>query len=256
MAMGGKGRRAAENAIASCRPFRNSTGSMKGTRGSTRDLGWLESHADARRIRELLSRAVYVVWSYGTPIAWVSETEDGDRQAYYVDEQHSRTTTNHQSIAQMGLGEYETIGTWRPVRRPRRSVAEARQAMAIAQSNENLAAWAEAARREPTAAHAYAGAARQRAMEVGAERAAMRYRTVVNGPEGVEYLDDSVPADSPGYQNGRTESEQEATLARLLDPRYSNPDWVPGRDAAQREADARAERRDAERVEREGVWRP
>lgn len=253
MAMGSRSRREIENAIGRCRPFKNSTGHMTGTRGSTRTLGWLESHTDARRIRELLSRAVYVVWSYGTPIGFVTEDEDGNRTAYYVDEQHSRTTSHHQNIAQMGLGEYETIGTRRPVRRPRRSTDAARQAMTIAQSNENLNAWAEAARREPTAAHAYAGAARRRAMEVGAERAAMRYRTVVNGPEGVEYLDDSIPADSPGYQNGRTESEQEATLARLLDPRYSNPDWVPGRDIT---ADREAERRDIERVEREGVWRP
>lgn len=225
MAMGGKGRRMAENAIASCRPFKNSTGSLQGTRGSTRDLGWLESHADARRIRELLSRAVYVVWSYSTPIAWVSETEDGDRQAYYVDESHSPTTANHQSVARMGMGEYETIGTRRPVRRPRRGPIE-----------------------RPTPARDLAGAI------MAGERAAMRYRTVVNGPEGVEYLDDSIPADSPGYQNGRTESEQEGRLLRtLLDPRYANPDWVPGRDI---QADLEAERRDIERVEREGGWRP
>jgi hypothetical protein len=80
--------------------------------------------------------------------------------------------------------------------------------------------------------------ARTRAMEVGAVRAER---------------DRAVPADSPGYQNGRTETEQERTMRRLLDPRYANPDWVPDRDVV---ADMDAERRDIERVEREGVWRP
>lgn len=125
MAMGGRGRREAENAIASCRPFRNSTGSLRGTRGSTRDLGWLEQHTEAQRIRELLSRATYVVWSYNTPISWVSEDEDGDRTAYYVDDYHSMTTSHHQGIARCGLGEYETIGERRPARRPRRVPVQA-----------------------------------------------------------------------------------------------------------------------------------
>lgn len=221
MAMSGNGQRRAENAIASCRPFRNSTGSLKGTRGSTRTLGWLESHTDARRIRELLSRAVYVVWSYGTPIAWVSEEESGDRQAYYVDESHSRTTSHHQTIARVGMGEYETIGDRTPVRRQRRDMAEARVA----------------------------------AMEVGEVRAQMRYRTVSNDPGSVEYSD-WLPADSPGYQNGRTERQQETTLAQLLDPRYRDPDWVPGRDV---QADLEAELRDIRRIEaevQERGWRP
>lgn len=253
MAMGGKGRRAAENAIASCRPFKNSTGSLQGTRGSTRNLGWLEQHTDARRIRELLSRAVYVVWSYNTPIAWVSEEESGDRQAYYVDESHSMTTSNHQSIAQMGLGEYETIGTRRPVRRPRRAVIDRPQTASVAELGER-AAWAEAARREPTAAHVYAA---QAAGRFRTNHRGVQYDSLVERDTSFERdmaeARTSVPADSPGYQLGRTEREQEATLARLLDPRYSNPDWVPGRDIV---ADLEAERRDIERVEREGMWRP
>jgi hypothetical protein len=227
MAMGGRSRREAENAIASCRPFKNSTGSFYGTRGSTRTLGWLESHTEARRIRELLSRAVYVVWSYGTPISFVSETEDGDRTAYYVDEHHSMTTSHHQGVARVGMGEYETIGARRPARRPRRE---------------------------------------RRPVQQSSDRAQMRYYPVQSEPVQPEEIDVSsmpdldfsnrrgyVPESSVGYQNGRTETEQERTMRRLLDPRYANPDWVPDRDW---EADRAAERRDMERVEREGAWRP
>jgi hypothetical protein len=224
MAMGSKSRREAENAIASCRPFQNSTGSFYGTRGSTRQLGWLDtklSRTEAARVRKLLRRAVYVVWSYNTPIAFVSEEESGERTAYYVDVSHSRTTSNHQSIARMGMGEYETIWENRPARRPRRDVPVDRTV--VARLNARTAGYAEAAHREPTAAHVYAATAR------------------------------AVPADSPGYQNGRSETEQEQTLRRLLDPRYTNPDWVPDRDW---EADRQAELRDAERVAREGTWRP
>jgi hypothetical protein len=214
MAMGGRSRREAENAIGSCRPFRNSTGSMKGTRGSTRTLGWLSSHTEARRIRELLSRAVYVVWSYGTPIAFVSETEDGERTAYYVDESHSTTTANHQTIARVGMGEYETIGERRPARRPRRQPTRTVEGYGVV----------------PRAARL------DDASLVAAVGPAFPDRSLVG---------------SPGYQNGLTESQQKRTLARLLDSRFSDPDWVPGRDPA---ADMAAECRDAERVEREGEW--
>lgn len=217
MAMGRRGRAEAEYAISSCRPFRNSTGSFHGTRGSTRHLGWLSSHTDARRLQELLSRAVYVVWSYNTPIAFVTEDEDGDRTAYYVDEDHSPTTSNHQSIARMGMGEYETIGEGRRERE-------------------------RAARRR---------AARQRAMGVGQQRAVF----VQDDSALVAAVGPDRPlADSPGYQNGLTEDQQASTLARLLDPRYANPNWVPDRD---RDADYAAELRDARRVEDERVlgWR-
>lgn len=157
MAMGSRSRREAENAIASCRPFRNSTGSFYGTRGSTRDLGWLSSHREHARIKELLSRAVYVVWSYGTPISWVTEAEDGERTAYYVDEHHSMTTSHHQSVARVGMGDYETIGE-RQKRRARRAPRPVSQE-AVDRANAVVRGYAEAARREPTAAHVYASRA-------------------------------------------------------------------------------------------------
>lgn len=217
MAMGQRSRREAENAIACCRPFRNSTGSMKGTRGSTRTLGWLESHEDARRIRELLSRAVYVVWSYGTPISWVTEGEDGERTAYYVEVRHSATTSNHQSIAQCGMSEYETIGSDRP--RERRYALARRRAEAYTPQ--------------------------QAARELG--------QPVPDGdmsPEEIYARTGRTLVGSPGYQNGFTEDDQEANLRRLLDPRFADPDWTPFR-SPHGNLPPGAEDRDLERINRE-----
>lgn len=127
MAMGRRSRDEAERAIRSRRPFKNSTGSFYGTRGTTRTLGWLESHTDARRIRELLSRATYVVWSYGTPIGCVSTDESGDEYNFYFDENHSMTTSHHQSNLRVAFSDFESIGNgpWsrRGSRRPRRPVS-------------------------------------------------------------------------------------------------------------------------------------
>jgi hypothetical protein len=110
MAMGRRGRDAAERAIACSRPFTNSTGSLTGSRGSTRDLGHLNSHRDRDRIKELLGRATYVVWSYATPIGFEVENDEGTITRYYVDEPHSATTSNHQAILRVSWGEFEVIG--------------------------------------------------------------------------------------------------------------------------------------------------
>lgn len=249
MAMAGHTRRAAENAIASCRPFKNSTGSLTGTRGSTRELGWLSSHPDARRIKELLGRAVYVVWSYATPIGFVSEDEDGNRTAYYVDVTHSPTTANHQGVVRMGMGEYETIGSEtrrereREARRRRNQPARRDNSAAIRESNEMVAQFAAARDRLPTSAHVYIEQAQQREAR---ERNALLDRLAGRAS-------DASLVGSPGYQNGLTEDQQADTLARLLDSRFADPNWVPNRDY---EADLAAERRDMERVEREGPWTP
>jgi hypothetical protein len=238
MAMGSRGRREAENAIAFCRPFKNSTGSFYGTRGSTRTLGWLEQHAEAHRIRELLSRAVYVVWSYGTPISFVSETEDGERTAYYVDQSHSRTTSHHQSTARVGMGEYETIGERRPVRR-RRPVRPVNQ-VALDRANATVQGYAEAARREPTAAHVYNSAARTETPQSSVQPVS---RTTFN----------QYDTDSPEFIAPDQETQRER-LAALLDPRFANPDWTPwGRFGGLPEG---ADERDEARVEREGTWAP
>lgn len=121
MAMGRRTRDEAERAIANCRPFQNSTGSMRGTRGSTRNLGWLSSHREHAKIKELLGRATYVVWSYNTPIGCVTEDEDGNVTKVYFDESHSATTSQHQGILRVGFSDFESIGDgpWSRSQRPR-----------------------------------------------------------------------------------------------------------------------------------------
>jgi hypothetical protein len=79
-------------------------------------MGWLSSHPEGAYIRDLLGRAEYVVWSYNTPIGFVS-LGDGEVQRFYVDEHHTPTTSQHQSVLKAAWGEYETIGERRPVRR-------------------------------------------------------------------------------------------------------------------------------------------
>lgn len=111
MAMGRRTRDEAERAIRSCRPFRNSTGSMRGTRGSTQSLGWLSSHREANLIKELLGRATYVVWSYDTPIGCVTENEDGNITKVYFDESHTVTTSHHQGILRVAFSDFEIVGT-------------------------------------------------------------------------------------------------------------------------------------------------
>lgn len=231
MAMGGRGQREAQNAIASCRPFRNSTGSLKGTRGSTRTLGWLESHTEARRIRELLSRAVYVVWSYNTPISWVTEGEDGERTAYYVDEQHSPTTSHHQTIARVGMGEYETIGSGPVSRRSPRGVR-----------------YGEGYRQRTEAPVQFVTDHRDVRYDARVERDTSYDRDLVSARAEL--------ASSPGFQNGTDEETQRQRMQRLLDPRYADPDWTPFSNGFHGNLPPGAEGRDAERVERENAERP
>lgn len=110
MAMGMKAQREVKSAIANCRPFENSTGSMRGTKGATRELGWLRAHRNKDQIKELLSRAIYVVWSYDTPIGCVSEDEDGNVTKVYFDESHTTTTSHHQTLCRVGFSDFETVG--------------------------------------------------------------------------------------------------------------------------------------------------
>src|SRR5881628_1635162 len=132
MAMSRRGRDSAEWAIRCTRPFKSSAGSFYGTVGPTRDLGWLGSHEDATLIKELLGRALYVVWSYNTPIGWVAEDAYGDVQRFYVEEHHSVTTSHHQGILRDAWGEYETIGQERP-RPVRRRLSDSEVNLAVGQ---------------------------------------------------------------------------------------------------------------------------
>lgn len=122
MAMGGKAQREVTSAIANCRQFKNSTGSMRGTKGSTRELGWLSNHRDKALIRELLRRATYVVWSYDTPIGCVTEDDDGNVTKVYFDDSHTTTTSHHQTLCRVGFSDFETVGEGPWTRSQRRAV--------------------------------------------------------------------------------------------------------------------------------------
>lgn len=112
MAMGGDGQRKAKMAISNHMPFRNSTGSLSGTQGGTRQLGWLSSHPAREKLLKLLQRASYVVWSYDTPIGFVvpddPESPDGWPYVQYViEETYSTTTSHHQTLVRVGFDRYD-----------------------------------------------------------------------------------------------------------------------------------------------------
>lgn len=82
--------------IANLRPFRG--GSWHGQDGPSNDTGrlpreWVE------QFRQDQNKIIYAVYSYATPIAWV--TEDGT--ATIPDVSYSRTTTRQQNAARVAL---------------------------------------------------------------------------------------------------------------------------------------------------------
>ncbi len=110
MAMGGTGQRKAQSAICNHQPFKNSTGSLRGTEGGTRQLGWLSSHSARDRLQRMLAQASYVVWSYDTPIGFVVPDDPEDPGAsyaqYVVEESFSPTTSHHQTLCRVGFEYY------------------------------------------------------------------------------------------------------------------------------------------------------
>ena len=272
MALGGRGQRAAEDAIARCRPFRSSTGNLRGTRGPTTQLGWLSSHPDARKIRELLGKAVYVVWSYGTPIGFVTEDEDGDRTSWFVDESHSSTTSHHQTLCRLGLGEFETIGEgpWsRSAPRGRRDGG-----MPPLDFSDRPHYVSETARglvreRPQTASVTELGnRLHEQTERFVTNRRGVRYDSLVERDTSFERdmveerqreareraMEVGAVRAEQGYMTPR---ERDAwgsghpTREQMLDPRYSDPDWTPWRSNGSNLPPG-ADIRDEERIEREG----
>lgn len=98
-------RRTAAAAIADRVPFRNSGGTFHGRPVDVSDAyavsmcGRLpQEHCDALRDAIRNGAADYVVWSYGTPIAWTGSAGD-----VVPDERYSPTTSGHQSITRTAL---------------------------------------------------------------------------------------------------------------------------------------------------------
>ena len=89
----GAGRAALNSALTAHKPF-STSGALKATEvnGATRwDSGRLYG-VDLDKFGEDLTQIVYIVWSYATPIAWV--TRDGE--VYRVKGRFSPTTSKHQ----------------------------------------------------------------------------------------------------------------------------------------------------------------
>ena len=108
MAMGQRGQQEAVSAFRRQVRYISSGGNLTATPGSARNLGGLHSHPQADYIKDLLSRAEYVVWSYQTPIGFVS-LDDGEVQRFIVDVKHTDITSHHQGLLQIAWDEYEVI---------------------------------------------------------------------------------------------------------------------------------------------------
>lgn len=126
MAMGQRGQQEAVSAFRRQVRYASSTGNLYATPGSTRELGWLRSHPEAEYIKDLLSRAEYIVWSYRTPIGFVS-LDDGEVQRFIVEVKHTATTSHHQSLLRYAWGEYTVVGSRQVHTRARRQAAPAPQ---------------------------------------------------------------------------------------------------------------------------------
>lgn len=152
-----------------------------------------------------LDEADYVVYCYGTPIAWVLRS-DGypDRRVNYVpDWQYSSTTTYYQGLVMEAWG--NCVDPYpRKSRQDNRGTPRGRSAEARYAATQVL----------PSAATEHAS------REV-LDRLVTNHRGVQYDPQverDTSYERDMAPARGGSYRS---------RLGRLLDPRYSDPDWVP-----------------------------
>lgn len=255
MAMYGQTRDRVHSGLARCARVRNSTGSLRGEPGEHfGGLGWLAgrlSAQESRRLLGMLAEATYVVYSYDTPIGFVYDGEQ-----YVIEETHSQTTSNHVGALKYAWhGDYEDpIPTY--VRRKAEQVREERNRRARERR---------AAARQPRATE---GELRAEWMQATGQQQDVG-RTAPPGPPVRVFFEDEPVLPSPATEHAsqdvleyvgmapsrRNEDDGELTnLAVLLDPRYANPDWVPGRDSTTQAQDYIRENADAERVARESPW--
>ncbi len=94
-------RRQSREAINNREDFVNSTGSLRGVRGKP-SLPWQHWLDDAEKARYTADFPLleYVVFSYDTPIAWM--TEDG--HLYRVAQKFSSTTSQHMGMTWVSQG--------------------------------------------------------------------------------------------------------------------------------------------------------
>jgi len=99
--------------IAAGKPFRT-CGALSGGPVTADDFPLTFGRLDSKYAVPLMF-AVYVIWSYETPIAWLSHYSDAD--VWYVpDEHYSATTTAHQNKIHVAIAEHVKLWGGRVVR--------------------------------------------------------------------------------------------------------------------------------------------
>lgn len=198
---------------------------LTGLNGPCRRLTASRYGALPREYAVGLEEAEYVVYCYGTPIAWVANADgaqfEGDtpRINFMPDRQYSATTTYYQSLVHEAWGDKVRDPNPAKSRRDNRGTARGRT------SDARYARHREASASPRRATDGYGHApraefnARAAAMEVGAIRA----------------------------ERGRASREQ------ILNPRYADPDWTPWNENGSNLPPG-ADLRDQARVEQDG-WR-
>lgn len=107
MAMGREARREAISAFDNHRRWALSTGNLRGVPGNGVDLGWLSSESNAAELKASLREAVYVVYSYDTPIGWALEDEEtGLLERVIPQPYHTTTTSIHKGVLKEAWGSY------------------------------------------------------------------------------------------------------------------------------------------------------
>jgi hypothetical protein len=206
-AFGREGREQVIRNIANLRTFEH--GGVSGRQGGTRRLNKLP-----RAYARGLDDAVYVVYCYDTPIAWVTMEDDATEEGrvnFMPDWQYSATTTYYQSLVWAAWGDKVVDPDPRFSARENRGTARGR-------SSDVRYGRVPAPVRGPSAEQ-IAREARRTAQLDAERRSSVPSRTAPSGP--------------PEY---------------LLDRRYSDPDWSPGLPDGADQRDERRVERDLERT--------
>lgn len=200
---------------------------LTGLNGPCRHLTSSRYGALPREYAVGLDEAEYVVYCYGTPIAWVTNADgaqfEGDtpRVNYVPDWQYSATTTYYQSLVMEAWGDKCVDPN------PRKSKRDNR------------------------------GSARGRSSDVRYGRTPMPDGTAVSGTRFVRRVTGGY-GHAPRAEWPTPESDR-PTREQMLDPRYSNPDWTPWFQGGSNLPPG-ADYRDQARVEADqrtpGGWKP
>lgn len=246
ISFGQETRRRVVSALANLRPFQSSKfsaldHSLVGISGPYRRLTNAKYGALPREYAVGLDDAVYVVYCYGTPIAWVTmadeATEDG-RVNYVPDWQYSATTTFHQSVIIDAWGSNKIVDP-NPAKSKRDNHGTARGRRSDAVYG-RLTAEQEAVRREARENRpvSFRTAFRDDAARFRTNHRGVRYDSAVERDTSferdmAEARENPAPTDGAAHMDGRNVSERaelrdldrvESDIERVL---RQNSRWFP-----------------------------